>query len=206
VCFIGGKNTAVITSVVDSVNGGWSQFPQGSPVTTGAQDWLWDAWYFLGSAAGTPVITVTYDSSTSERGIVAGSYTGIATANAFDVGAGLGQTDPGTGANAVTTGATSATAVANELAIAAMRVQTSSNQTVGTGYTERFNAALGTQFSAHVEDKNVASAAAVTGTWTIDNAGADTMAIVGTFKEAAVAGAPTLAVNISEPVIGSSLF
>lgn len=101
VCFVGGEPASIGSiSVSDDVNGAWSQF-SGSPVTTGSQDWIWAAFYRMNSGAGTPTITATYNASSSGRGIVAGSYTGIATASAFDVGTGQGQMDPGTGTDFV---------------------------------------------------------------------------------------------------------
>ncbi len=184
-CFVGGEPASVATiTVADDMNGAWTQFGQGSPVTTGSQDWIWGAFYRLNSAAGQPVVTATFGSSAASRSIAIGSYTGIATASAFNVGAGQGQSDPGTGANAVSTGATGATAEANELAIAGMRTQLSVAASTGTGWTQRYSNSSGVNMTFHVQDKNVASPAAVTGTWTINNAAGDTMSIVGTFKEA----------------------
>jgi hypothetical protein len=189
VCFVGGRPSTVATiTVSDSVNGAWTQFGQGSPLVTAAQDWIWAAFYFPNSAAGTPLITATYGATANTRTILAGSYTGIATSSPFDVGAGQAQSDPGTSADAVSTTATGATAESNSLAISAVRSQTNTGITTGSGWTQRFDAVVGTNIAGHVQDRNIASPATVTGTWTIDNATGDTQSIVGVFKEPA--GAP----------------
>lgn len=196
VCFISGGNAAqgVVTGVEDnSANGSWTQFGQGSPVTTSGLGVAWSGWYYLNSAAATPVVTATYTASVAQRGIVCGSYTGIATSSAFDVGAGQGQTNQGTGANAQKTGATGATAQANSLAISALITQNGQTITAGTtlAWTERLNSAFATFQDVHVQDFNVATPATVEGTWGINSAAADHQAIVGVFKEPAAAGACT---------------
>jgi hypothetical protein len=192
-CYVGAgtASSGIVSGISDSVNGAWIlDGGTGVPVTTGAQDWAASGGYFLNSAAGTPVVTATFTSSSSSRTIVCGSYTGVATSSAFDVGKGNGQTDPGTGADAVTTGATSATAQSNELAISFVLTQSSVNLTANGTWTQRFNAAIGSNFTMGVQDKNIASASTVTATWTVDNAAGDTESIVGVFKAAGSATRP----------------
>lgn len=193
VCFVTGGHVAngVVTGVEDdSANGSWTQFGQESP-ETGSLGGALSGWYFLNSTAATPVVTATFTAAVINRGIACGSYTGIRTASAFDVGAGNDQTDPGTGTDAITTGATGSTAEANELAVAGMLTQFAVTVTTGTGFTQRLNTAMGGVYKVQIEDQNVASPGAVTATWTVNNASADTQALVGVFKEPAAAGGCT---------------
>lgn len=198
VCFVyGGHATqALLTDIDDNVNGGttWTQFGGGSPVNADGIGGALSAWYYLNSAAGTPTVTATYTASVTLRGMVCGSYSGIQTSGAFDVGIGDGQTNPGTVTNAVHTGDTATTAEANELAIAVTIVAPQST-TVTTGtnisWLERLNTSWATSFKAHVEDVDIASTATVRGAWTVNNPGADSYSIVGTFKQIAAAGGCT---------------
>lgn len=191
VCYVvGGHATnGVVTGIEDdSANGSWTQFGQGSPVNTGGLGVAWSAWYFMNSAAATPVVTATFTASVANRGIACGSYTGIRTSSAFDVGAGQGQINQGTGADAQKTGPTGTTAEANELAISAAIVTPGATITAGTGWTEHLNSNFSTFVDVHVQDQNVPSPTTVEGTWTFGGAGNDHQAIVGTFKEPAAAG------------------
>jgi hypothetical protein len=194
VCFVQASNqiNGVPTGVTDSTNGGaWTQFNQGSPVSPTPLNYAWTGWYYLNSAAGTPTVTVTFTGASTNRGITCGSYTGIATASAFDVGSGQGQTNPGTGTDAVHTGDTAATAGANELAVAAAITQVSTTLTEGTGWTSRLNSTFTGVHTVLVEDRNVAASSTVRGTWTTNGAGADPQSLVGVFKEPAAAGGCT---------------
>jgi hypothetical protein len=193
ICFVtGGHQTSgVVTGITDSVNGGaWTQFTApASPINTGGLSVALSAWYFLNSAAGTPTVTATFTATVVNRGMVCGSYTGIRTAGAYDVGAGQGEINCGAACN---TGATGATAEANELAVAMVLTQDIGTVTEGGGWTERYDAALGVgSYRVQVEDQNIAAPAAVDGTWTMSNGGNDIQAIVGTFKEPAAAGSCT---------------
>lgn len=202
VCFViaAHNSNGIIKSFSDDINGAWTQFGQGSPITSGAGTSIaYTGYYFLGSAAGQPLVTATYTAGVGNRGIFCGSYTTDTAAwTGFDVGSGLGQTDQGTGTNAQHTNATGTTAQANELAVSAIvKMVTTGTITAGTNvaWTERINTALGggTPFDFQVQDFDVASPATVEGTWTFSSATADAVAMVGTFKQTAAAGgAPCL--------------
>lgn len=194
ICFVTGNHATqgIVTGASDDVNGGaWTKF--GPTVNSGGLALALTAWYFPNSAAGTPTVTATFTLSVSARSMACGSYTGLATSSTFDVGAGQGQTNPGTASNAISTGATAATAQANELAVAYTMVQNGTTITAGTtlAWTQRLNTSVGATYQLQVEDFNVASPATVTATWTINNAGGDTMSIVGTFKEPSAGGGCT---------------
>lgn len=195
-CFIVGANVTngVVTGVEDdSANGSWSEFGGTViPVVTPLGH-AWNAFYYLNSAAATPVVTATFTGASTNRGIICGSYTPtVGTTFSFDVGSGLGQTNPNTGTDAVHTNDTGSTAVANELAISATIMQAGVTITEGTGWTERLDTAFGAFLDVQVQDRNVASPATVRGTWTISSAAADPESIVGVFKESAASGAKNL--------------
>lgn len=179
-----------VSGVSDTVNGSWTQATgTGLPCALGggSAGRFIDAWYFLNSAAGTPVITFTYSGTVTLRCSAAGSYTGIATAGAYDVGHGNGNVDPGTGTDAVTSGATGTTAQANDLAIGFFRAGSGTTITAESGWTQRVNELpSGTgNGKLMVEDKNITSATTVTAHCTIDSASDDPGAVVVTFKEPA---------------------
>lgn len=188
VCFAVGANqvNGVLTGIVDTSLNTWQQFGAGSPVTTPLGH-AWSGWYAMNVAGATPTLTATFTGSSTNRGLLCASYTGIATASAFDVGAGQGQTNPGTATDAVTTGAASTTA-ANDLVVAATITQNAQTVTAGTGFTDRFNGAWGTALDVVVEDMNVGSPTSVAGTFTVTNAAADFQSLMGAFKEPAAAG------------------
>lgn len=194
ICAVIWSNATTITSVDDSVNGAgsWVHLTDtGIPVDAigGAAGSHLDVWAFYNSAAGTPTITVNFSGSSATRSVVFASYTGIATATAFDQGHGNAQDDPGTGADAVTSGATDATAQANDLAIGVSAQTTGATYTALTsGWTSRFNADVGTNYKVAVEDFNITTATTVTATFTTSSAGADPMTLVVTLKEPTAVG------------------
>jgi hypothetical protein len=166
----------------DSANGSWIKW--GPTVNSGGITGALTAWYFPNSVAATPVVTATFASSVGVSSIACGSYSDLATSSSFDVGAGQGQQNQGTGSDAQVTGPTASTAGNNELAVSFTITQTGVTVTKGTAWTtQRLNTGLSTQYVVQVQDMNVATPATVEGKWTFSSAGADHLSIVGTFKE-----------------------
>ena len=176
-----------INSVADSVNGAWTvaKFVDG-----GANPGCGAIYFFPSTAAGTPLVTVTFSGVVGTRRLICSEYSGIAPAAPFDVSAGQGQTNPGTGADAVKSGATAAIAQANSLVYGGTRCVVTTALAVGTGFTQRFNTVSGGAAVA-VEDKiSGAAGSTAEATFTGDNAGADPVTVVAVFKEPAASSTP----------------
>lgn len=187
ICGTAYENAVTVTGVVDTVNiSGWTHLTDtGIPVdgVGGAVGKHLDVWAFPNSAAGTPVVTLTYSGVAQTRSLTCGSYTGLATSSFFDVGHGNAQEDPGTGTDAVTSGATASTTQANDLAVAMTIIGASNTVTAGTGWTSRFSGDSGSNWAFGVEDKNVTTTTTATGTFTINNASSDPMTFTVTLKQ-----------------------
>lgn len=193
VCFGQSQSTVNHASVTDSVNGAWTEFGVGSPQVGNSR--RWSGWYFANSAAGTPQVELHFSSqagagsTVGSRVLAAGSYVGIATASPFDTGAGIALTNPSTTADAIVCGPTGQTAQDPELAIAAMALNASNDTIVGTaGWNQRILNSTTLNGGFQIEDKNITPTQTVSASWTITVNGNDPNAILGTFKEASVAG------------------
>lgn len=184
VCFGWSDNNTPTLTFADDVNGAWTAFPTVSPVTGVGRV---AAAYFPNAGAGTTTVTLTYSSQPTNRVIACGAYDGIATTSPFDVGASQAQTNPGTGTDAVSTGATGTTAQDNSLAVAFTLVEEPS-VTITPNGSWSSAASNTTSFSWNVMDRNISPTGTVTGLWTINSASGDPMSIVGVFKEPAGGG------------------
>lgn len=183
-CFIAALTGLTISGVEDSVNGVWSlaKFVDG-----GANPGIGAIYYFPNTGEGTPTVTVTFSGSAGGRRLIVSEYSGLDLTAPFDVGAGQGQTNTGTGTDAVTSGAVAATAAANELVYGGTNV-TTTTVTAGTDFTARFNNGVSGKVTT-VEDKDSGAAGTTpAATFTVDNAGADPVSVVATFKAAAAGG------------------
>lgn len=178
-----------ISSVADSLGQTWTL--AGSRVDTDISGfggtWTIATYYYPNTLGGANTVTATLSVTTTGRSLGCSEYSGIATTGPLDKTTGQQQIDPGTAADAVTSGTTAATTQNNELVWAASLLPGSiaSVCASGTGFTSRYGA-VNTNFSAlTIEDKNLVSAGATAGTFTAPNAADDTGTIVATFMETA---------------------
>lgn len=188
-CFTSyGSASQVLSTMADSVNGAYTQIATGSPVSGNSSSQY--VHYFLNSSAGTPTITFTTDgTSVGSRFMTCVVYENVL-ALGFNVSAGQAQTNPGTGADAVSSGATAATAEANEMAICGSTLNNGSpTLTVGTILTwvQRDNDA-GSGSVMGVSEVVIPASATVTCTWTTNSASADSLTQVAVFKGTASGG------------------
>lgn len=134
------------------------------------------SFYKEGITNAPTVITVNLDPvnfKTAPITICIAEESGIATASALDGHAGQQQTNPGTGADAISSGNATTTANGN-LVCSAVVSGNVTNTVKGTGFTDReSDTAVGTKMKC--EDLTQSSAGAIPGTWTDTvNGGADT--------------------------------
>lgn len=191
VCFVKMANPGATFSSVTSDAGAdsWTQVPDSDQVGNGLETAMY---YYVADESEALTVTVTYSVAIGGRALACAEYSGLA-ASPFDTSNGNAQTNPGTGADAVTTGATASTARDNSLAVACMVGQTTiTTITPGTsGFTERVEDLLWPASAMQCQHKNITPQAAVTSTWTIDSASADPTSVVAVFSEpAAGATAP----------------
>lgn len=188
--------TEAVSGVQDGVNNvAWTQLPSpASPIAETNQGRTTATWYYLNSAAGTPTVTVTYNGLTLARNMVCGAYSGLATISAADVSTGQPQINPGTSADAVTSGTSASTAQANSLAITISYANEASLTFAvsASGYTSQLASTSSSSATWAVGDKNIASAGSTTaGTFTVSSASADTNTLVAVFKEPAATARPS---------------
>lgn len=144
--------------------------------------------YLLNVGSGTHTITATLGSSVAFRHVRAIEISGIQTSAAEDKAAGQFQAGPGTGANAVSSGATAATTNANDFVLGLTQDSQEADPgtgtlTAGTGYT-----ISGTNIILGVESKSVAATGTQTATFTQSVANSRTTHVIA-FKEASAGAA-----------------
>lgn len=186
-CAVTWATGVTISSVSDGTNT-WN-------VSVATYNWdggIFDAASYtaLNVAAGATTVTVTFSGATTEKGLYCLEHSGIATSSAVDVTKTNNQAAPGTGTDEITSGATTATAQANELvtAIALKRTCATCAISAGTGFTARGTQLIGSFWAIRAEDKNLASAGDAVSTFTADEGGTPTSVIVVTYKEPASSG------------------
>lgn len=119
----------ITATVADSVNGAWTV---SDTITTGP-DVQTSAAYFANSAAGTPTVTITFNTSASRRTITIGEFAGVATSTPLDAHTGQSQSATA-GTDAMTSG--TASCAANDLLIGIFMDQTGgASPSAGTGFT-----------------------------------------------------------------------
>jgi len=179
---------ADFTSVTsDAGADSWTQVTDSDQVGNGFQTAMY---YYVADESEALTVTTTYSAVIGGRALACAEYSGLDAAP-FDTSNGNAQTNPGTGADAVSTGATASTARDNSLAVACTAMQTA-NITEGSGFTEQIEDATWPSSQLQCQDKNITPTGAVTSTWTIDSATADPTSVVAVFSEPA-GGAPATA-------------
>lgn len=139
------------------------------------------------TAKTTPTITASLAGSYAFRGIVCQEFSGLATSNAYDVGTVQVQSGPGTGANAVSSGSTAATAQASELLFGCSVDATGiATFTAGTSYT--LIDQNGTNLYQACEYRVVSATSTYAATFTASQ-NDDFITHIATYKEAAAAAA-----------------
>lgn len=133
----------------------------------------------------TPTVTASFSGSSSfGRHLQCGEFSGLATASVLDQAAGQAQDNPGTGANAVSSGNITTTQ-ADELIVAiTCCFATTPPGTAGTSFT-MFSAI--TTEDANTEYRIVSSTGTYAGTFTADGATDDFATRVASFKMAVTA-------------------
>lgn len=103
---VGGNTTTFAPTVTDQLGNTYTKLTsaQGGQLFDSANSESMDAWWCIVTAAGTP--TITYKPDTAQRawlGIKGSHFTGTDAASTMRDSKGALQTNPGTGANAITT-------------------------------------------------------------------------------------------------------
>ena len=175
-----------ISAVTDSSSNTWAAIQS---VTDGVlQIRQWRA-YNIAASAGTLTVTITFDSATATVGAALREVGGVALSAAVDQYAGQSQTNPGTGTNAVTSGATATlgTQPAIVLGTAARRDGTTA-AAAGTGFTSDGTAnAYYDNYAFRCESKRVTATTGVAATFTANGAGDDFITMVVVMDERTVA-------------------
>jgi len=170
-----------ISGVADSRS---QTFSSAVNVTDGATYSLAN-YYFLNTTGG--AVTVTFAGAVTYASLQCAEYSGVATSAALDQATSNSQTDPGTGANAITSGSV-VTTTAGQLILGwtSALVVGASTVSAGTGFTGRQNVSGDTLF----EDQVQGSAGSIATTFTTTSATADFITLISTFKAPAAAGTP----------------
>lgn len=187
VCFFTSDDNNDPTAMGDDINGAnsWSIACTRSAPTLGV---LGTMYYFSGTAAGTPTVTVTYSVSASNRTLIIGEWTGQA-ASPLDVSK----------SNATTTPTTTPTSTAppspvadGELFVSGLYA-TSDTVTITAGtnltFTVRQNGSDSFANSAALEDAVQAVAANTAADWNMDQS-KTYVCCLATFQVLASAGSP----------------
>lgn len=132
---------------------------------------------------GACTVTANFSGGVANRTIIVHEVSGAATASSLDGNALLGQTDPGLGANAVTSGSIITTANGDYIFGATSDLGGGWQTTAGTGFTGRELPA--TIYAS--EDKIQASAGSIAATFNAGSAFADHGTLIMAFKPAAAA-------------------
>lgn len=168
-----------ISSITDSLSQVETTLPgeitDGSTVTIRAS-------YYVNSAAGANTITVNLTGSAGYGSVAIHEYSGVATSSALDKTAANNQANPGTAADAVTTGNVTTTTDGQLIfGFAAQYDPVGSTTAAGTGFTERQDP-FG---DSPTEDRIQTSAGAIAATFTAGDATQDFFTWIATFKAAA---------------------
>jgi hypothetical protein len=129
---------------------------------------------------------VTFAGAVTFASLQVAEYSGVATSSALDKTANNSQTDPGTAANAITSGSVTTTTDGQLiLGWTSALVVGGSTVSAGSGFTGRINVFGDILF----EDQIQTSAGAIAATFTTTSATADFITLVSTYKAAAAAAA-----------------
>lgn len=140
--------------------------------------------YYANTTAGADTVTVIFAGAITYASLQCSEYSGVATSSPLDKFASNSQTDPGTGANAVTSGSVTTT-TDGQLIVgwSSALVVGTETITAGTGFTGRTNVFGDTLH----EDQVQTSAGAIAATFTNSLATADNITLIATFKAQAAA-------------------
>lgn len=142
-------------------------------------------YYFLNTTGGACTVTVTFAGAVTFASLQVAEYSGVATSSALDKTANNSQTDPGTAADAITSGSVTPTTDGQLiLGWTSALVVGGSTVSAGSGFTGRINVFGDILF----EDQIQTSAGAIAATFTTTSATADFITLVSTYKAAAAAG------------------
>lgn len=143
--------------------------------------------YYANTTAGADTVTVTFLGAITYASLQCSEYSGVATSSPLDKFASNSQTDPGTAANAITSG--NVTTTTNGQLIVGWTsalVVGAGTVSAGTGYTGRTNVFGDTLH----EDRVQASSGSIAATFTTNNAASDYITLIATFKAASATGSP----------------
>lgn len=180
VAFAGWTDPSTVTA---SVSDGSAFTQTAAKVNLAASNQSSQVFYRENVGSGSHTITATLSLTEPFRRLRVLEVSGLATASSLDQGTGAAQGAPGTGANGVSSGASSATTNATDFVLGFSQDVTENDpgtgtMTAGTGYT-----ISGTSITMSAESKSVAATGAQTATFTQSVNNARTTHVVA-FKEA----------------------
>lgn len=165
-----------VSSVTDTAGNTWQVAQVQNTSSGGARV---EVWYAMNANAGANTPTVNYSGIIAFGAWMIHAYSGAAVAGALDVLAAQAQTDPGTGADAVTSG-TNTTTQNNELIFGCTAEATGTGAVApGTNFTQREDPTA----DSPTEDRILATAGSVAATFTTTDATAFYATVMATFKE-----------------------
>jgi hypothetical protein len=140
--------------------------------------------YYANTTAGADTVTVTFAGAITYASLQCSEYSGVATSSPLDKFASNSQTDPGTGANAVTSGSVT-TVTDGQLIVGWSTALIVGTETIsaGTGFSGRTNVFGDTLH----EDQVQSTAGAIAATFTNSLATADNITLIATFQASAPA-------------------
>lgn len=135
------------------------------------------------TAKTTPTITVSFSPNLAFIGIIAQEFSGVATSGAFDQSTVAAPDGVGTGANALTTGASGTRTQADEVIVGCgvLTATGAAGYTAGTGYTEVDEL---TNVDLEMEYSVKSATGTEAATWTLSSGGENVAVLLGTFKAA----------------------
>lgn len=123
--------------------------------------------YCLSAGTGITTLTATYNGGTPGTcDLIAVCYTGLTSPSFVAVATPNGQTNPGTGANAITANALNCGSTNALMIVFSKENANHSNMAAGTGFTLRLNTTVGASDGLAVEDPAAEVTGSQTGTFT----------------------------------------
>ncbi len=160
-----GSGTGSVSSVTDSLGNTYTVVDTVHNATDGVSA---ATFYAKNITGGACTVTVTFDTTYDFRTVAVHEASGLDTTAPLDVHTGQAQTTPGTGANAVTSGAVTTTAAGDYIFGATTNTGGSDDTpvTAGTGYTIRENTAFSNFVQTATESQVQGSAGSIAATFT----------------------------------------
>lgn len=163
-----------VSTVADSQGNSWQRAVQ---IAAGGGGTV-DVWYAMDAAAGANTVTATYSASASYAALMIHEYSGAATSGALDVVASQNQTNPGTGANAVSSSANTTTVDGALIFGCTGEGAGTGTLSAGTSFTLRVNVFT----DSPSEDRIQTTAGSVSATFTTTDATSLHSTVMATFK------------------------